>query len=117
MTETPVIEGTTDLTWDETHHLLVPLLRADNHTNILYILGDYLRSGDFAGGMRLDLSIVVGRTALDCTVSASVDRGRDADRRAPASALGAGARGEPLRPLQEPAGQRAGFRPRSACSR
>jgi predicted acyltransferase len=41
MTETPVIERSTDLTWDETHHLLVPLLRADNSTNIFYILGDY----------------------------------------------------------------------------
>jgi fatty acid desaturase len=41
MTETPVIEHGTDLTWDETHHLLVPLLRADNHSNVLYILGDY----------------------------------------------------------------------------
>ena len=30
-----------DLTWDETHHLLVPLLRADNHTNILFLLGEY----------------------------------------------------------------------------
>jgi fatty acid desaturase len=31
-----------DLSWDETHRLLVPLLRADNRTNALYILGEYL---------------------------------------------------------------------------
>jgi fatty acid desaturase len=31
-----------DLTWEETHHLLVPLLRADNHTNIRFILGEYV---------------------------------------------------------------------------
>ena len=63
MTETPVIEGSADLTWDETHHLLVPLLRADNHTNILYILGDYAGLATSLRGLRLDLSIVVGGTA------------------------------------------------------
>ena len=34
-------DGTTDLTWDETHRALVPLLRADNHTNIGYLAGEY----------------------------------------------------------------------------
>ncbi len=31
-----------DLTWEETHHLLVPLLRADNHTNIRFLLEEYV---------------------------------------------------------------------------
>ncbi|WP_165227323.1 fatty acid desaturase family protein [Aquisphaera insulae] len=31
-----------DLTWDEVHHRLIPLLRADDITNVPYILGEYL---------------------------------------------------------------------------
>jgi fatty acid desaturase len=31
-----------DPTWDEIHHRLIPLLSADNRTNILYIVGEYL---------------------------------------------------------------------------
>jgi fatty acid desaturase len=31
-----------DLSWEQTHHALVPLMRADNHTNVLYILREYL---------------------------------------------------------------------------
>ncbi len=31
-----------DLTWSEAHHALVPLMRADNATNIVYILREYL---------------------------------------------------------------------------
>src|SRR5690349_5719743 len=34
--------NSTDLTWDETHHLLVPLLRANNHTNIAFVLAEYV---------------------------------------------------------------------------
>jgi fatty acid desaturase len=43
MTDTTLAASdSTDLTWDETHHLLVPLLKADNHTNIAYIVGEYM---------------------------------------------------------------------------
>lgn len=31
-----------DRSWDETHHALVPLMRADNHTNLRYIAREYL---------------------------------------------------------------------------
>jgi fatty acid desaturase len=33
--------ATSDLTWNEAHHALVPLMRADNRTNIKYILLEY----------------------------------------------------------------------------
>jgi fatty acid desaturase len=42
MAETLETSSGGDLTWDETHRLLIPLLRADNHTNILYLAGEYL---------------------------------------------------------------------------
>jgi fatty acid desaturase len=31
-----------DLTWDEAHRLLVPFLRTDNSTNIVYLVGEYV---------------------------------------------------------------------------
>jgi fatty acid desaturase len=42
MASTLTTQDPADLSWDETHHLLIPLLRADNHTNILYILAEYV---------------------------------------------------------------------------
>ncbi len=33
---------TADLSWDEAHHALVPLMRADNRTNLKFIAGEYL---------------------------------------------------------------------------
>src|SRR4051794_14207741 len=39
---TDIMEPTSsDLSWDEVHHRLIPLLRADNRTNIVYILLEY----------------------------------------------------------------------------
>lgn len=34
-----------DLSWDEAHHALIPLMRPDNRTNIPYILREYLGLG------------------------------------------------------------------------
>ena len=42
MANTLTQPSSTDLTWDETHHRLIPLLIADNRTNIAYILGEYV---------------------------------------------------------------------------
>jgi fatty acid desaturase len=42
MAETVVTPESGDLTWAEAHHLLIPLLRADNRTNVGYLLGDYV---------------------------------------------------------------------------
>ena len=91
MTEAPVIESIADLTWDETHHLLVPLLRADNHTNILYILGDYAGLATSLVGCGRIYRLWWAGQLLDCTVSTSVNCGRDADRRVAESTLGTGA--------------------------
>jgi fatty acid desaturase len=42
MPETLETSSEVDLTWEETHSLLIPLLRTDNHTNIGYLAADYL---------------------------------------------------------------------------
>jgi len=42
MADTLATASSVDLTWEETHRLLVPLLRADNHTNIRFIVGEYV---------------------------------------------------------------------------
>ena len=39
-----------DLSWDEAHHAIVPLLRADNRTNSRYILGEYAALAAALGG-------------------------------------------------------------------
>ncbi|WP_165248771.1 fatty acid desaturase family protein [Paludisphaera soli] len=45
-------EAATDWSWDRTHRALVPLLRADNHTNIVYLLGEYVGLlGSLAAGV------------------------------------------------------------------
>jgi fatty acid desaturase len=41
MAQTLTEPGTTELSWDEVHHRLVPLLETDNHTNIVYIAAEY----------------------------------------------------------------------------
>ncbi len=41
MADTLTEPCSTDLTWDEAHHRLIPLLRADDFTNVFYILGEY----------------------------------------------------------------------------
>jgi fatty acid desaturase len=42
MADTLASAESADLSWEETHRLLVPLLRADNHTNIRFIAAEYL---------------------------------------------------------------------------
>jgi fatty acid desaturase len=42
MTDAPAESRSADLTWDEVHHRLLPLLGADNRTNGFYLLGEYL---------------------------------------------------------------------------
>ena len=41
MAQTLSEPDTTELSWDELHHRLIPLLKADNHTNIVYIALEY----------------------------------------------------------------------------
>ncbi len=41
MADTSTATSPPDLTWDEVHHRLIPLLRADNHTNAFYIAVEY----------------------------------------------------------------------------
>lgn len=45
MANTLTKPSSSDLAWDEVHHRLIPLLRADNHTNVIYILGEYAGLG------------------------------------------------------------------------
>jgi fatty acid desaturase len=45
MSATIEVSEANDLAWDEVHHRLIPLLRADNRTNIAWIAGDYLVLG------------------------------------------------------------------------
>ncbi len=42
MAETLTEPCSTDLTWDEAHHRLIPLLRVNDFTNIFYILAEYV---------------------------------------------------------------------------
>jgi len=42
MADTLTEPCSTDLTWDEVHHRLIPLLRPDNFTNAFYIVGEYV---------------------------------------------------------------------------
>ena len=42
MADTLTEPCSTDLTWDEAHHRLIPLLRANDFTNVFYILGEYV---------------------------------------------------------------------------
>lgn len=35
------MDANTDLSWDETHHALIPLMHADNWTNLRYIAAEY----------------------------------------------------------------------------
>jgi len=42
MADTSTEPQSIDLTWDETHHRLIPLPRADDFTNAPYILGEYV---------------------------------------------------------------------------
>ncbi len=54
--------GTTELSWDEVHHRLIPLLEADNHTNIVYIAAEYAGLVTaLAGCHRLQAAYSVGR--------------------------------------------------------
>ena len=62
MAQTLSEPGTTELSWDEVHHRLIPLLEADNHTNIAYIAIEYAGLvAVLAGCYRLNAAFLAGQ--------------------------------------------------------
>ena len=62
MAQTLSEPSTTELSWDEVHHRLIPLLEADNHTNIAYIAVEYAGLvAVLAGCYRLHAAFLTGQ--------------------------------------------------------